>query len=307
VSLITFIFIFVAALAVLLFASDIFIGAAEKIGLSLGISPFIIGVTIIAFGTSLPELATSIAAVYANNSEIVAGNVIGSNITNILLVLGLTSLVGKRINLNFNIWDIDMPLLLGSALFLFIALRDGSFSILEAVIFLFALVGFLINSVRGSQNDDKNRPKIQLKDVMFLIAGGVVVYLSAEYTIIGIKGIAEIAKIDPDIISLTFVALGTSLPEVVVSLAAAKKGKHAIAVGNVLGSNIFNTYAVMSIPRFLGDLTISDSIITLGLPFLLVASVMFGIITVSQKISRWEGLLMILIYICYMGELFSSI
>lgn len=306
-SLITFIFIFVAALAVLLFASDIFIGAAEKIGLSLGISPFIIGVTIIAFGTSLPELATSIAAVYANNSEIVAGNVIGSNITNILLVLGLTSLVGKRINLNFNIWDIDMPLLLGSALFLFIALRDGSFSILEAVIFLFALVGFLINSVRGSQNDDKNRPKIQLKDVMFLIAGGVVVYLSAEYTIIGIKGIAEIAKIDPDIISLTFVALGTSLPEVVVSLAAAKKGKHAIAVGNVLGSNIFNTYAVMSIPRFLGDLTISDSIITLGLPFLLVASVMFGIITVSQKISRWEGLLMILIYICYMGELFSSI
>jgi len=305
--LLTYILIFVAALTVLLFASDVFIGAAEKIGLSLGISPFIIGVTIVAFGTSLPELATSIAAVYANNSEIVAGNVIGSNITNILLVLGLTSLVGKRINLDFNIWEIDMPLLLGSALFLFIALRDGSFTILEAIIFLVALVGFLINSVRGSKTDSEHRPKMQTKDILFLVAGGVVVYLSAEYTIVGIKGIAELANIDPDIISMTFVALGTSLPEVVVSIAAAKKGKHAIAVGNVLGSNIFNTYAVMAIPRFLSDLTISDSIISSGLPFLLVATAMFGIVTVSQKISRWEGVLMILIYIAYMGELFSSI
>ena len=148
---------------------------------------------------------------------------------------------------------------------------------------------------------------MQTKDILFLVAGGVVVYLSAEYTIVGIKGIAELANIDPDIISMTFVALGTSLPEVVVSIAAAKKGKHAIAVGNVLGSNIFNTYAVMAIPRFLSDLTISDSIISSGLPFLLVATAMFGIVTVSQKISRWEGVLMILIYIAYMGELFSSI
>jgi len=305
--LISFILIFVVALAVLLFASDVFIGAAEKIGLSLGISPFIIGVTIVAFGTSLPELATSIAAVYANNSEIVAGNVIGSNITNILLVLGLTSLVGKKINLNFNIWEIDMPLLIGSAFFLFIALRDGCFTVLEAIVFLVALVGFLINSVRGSKTDEEDRPKINIKDIFYLIAGGVIVYLSAEYTIVGIKGIAELAKIDPDIISLTFVALGTSLPEIVVSIAAAKKGKHAIAVGNVLGSNIFNTYAVMSIPRFLGDLTIADSILTLGLPFFLVSTLMFGIVTISQKISRWEGLLMILIYICYMAELFGSI
>ena len=305
--MLTSVVIFVIALAVLLFFSDLFISAAERIGLSLGISPFIIGVTIVAFGTSLPELATSIASVFAGKSEIVAGNVIGSNITNILLVLGLTSLVGKRINLNFNIWEIDMPLLLGSALFLFIALRDGSFSILEAIVFLIALVGFLINSVRGSKTDEEERPKVTWKDILFLIVGGVMVYFSADQTIVGIKGIAEHANIDPDVISLTFVALGTSLPEVVVSLAAAKKGKHAIAVGNVLGSNIFNTYAVMAIPRFMGDLAISHSILNLGLPFLLVATILFGAITLSQRISRWEGLLLILIYVCYMGELFKSI
>lgn len=305
--MLTYILIFVVALAFLLFASDVFIGAAEKIGLSFGISPFIIGVTIVAFGTSLPELATSIASVYAGNSEIVAGNVIGSNITNILLVLGLTSLVGKKINLNFNIWEIDMPLLMGSALFLYLALRDNTFSMLEAVVFMIALIGFLINSVHGSQSNGENRPKVTAKDILFLIAGGVVVYLSADYTIIGIKGIAEEANIDPDIISLTFVALGTSLPEVVVSIAAAKRGKHAIAVGNVLGSNIFNTYAVMAIPRFLGELTISESITSLGLPFFLVSTFLFGAITMSQKISRWEGLLLLLIYVCYMGELFGSI
>lgn len=305
--MLTYLLIFAVALAILLFASDVFIGAAEKIGLSLGISPFIIGVTIVAFGTSLPELATSIAAVYAGNSEIVAGNVVGSNITNILLVLGLTTLVGKKINLNFNIWEIDMPLLIGSSLFLYLALRDNNFTLLEAIVFMVALIGFLINSVHGSNRTEEDRPKVTIKDVLFLIAGGVVVYLSADYTILGIKGIAEVAKIDPDIISLTFVALGTSLPEVVVSIAAAKRGKHAIAVGNVLGSNIFNTYAVMAIPRFLGELTISESITSLGLPFFLASTFIFGAITISQKISRWEGLLLLLLYVCYMGELFSSI
>ncbi|MBT8231168.1 MAG: calcium/sodium antiporter [Saprospiraceae bacterium] len=305
--MITFILISAVALGFLLFASDVFIAAAEKIGLSLGISPFIIGVTIVAFGTSLPELATSIAAVYAGTSEIVAGNVIGSNITNILLVLGLTALVGKRINLNFNIWEIDMPLLIGSALLCFLMLRDSQFTLLEAVICLIALVGFLINSVKGEKTEKEDRPKTRLKDVGLLLLGGLIVYFAADYTIVGIKGIAELADIDPDVISLTFVALGTSLPEVVVSIAAAKRGKHAIAVGNVLGSNIFNTYAVMAIPRFLDDLTIADSITQLGLPFMLVSTIVFGCITISQKISRWEGLLLLLLYACYIGELYNSL
>lgn len=301
------ILISVASLAVLLFSSDWFIESAEKIGLSFGISPFIIGVTIVAFGTSLPELATSIAAVYANTSEIVAANVIGSNVTNIFLVLGLTAFIGRQIKLNFNIWDIDMPLLLGSSFILFLCLRDQKFTFVEAIICLIALIGFLINSVKGSQREENDRPKVKGMDVLKLVTGGVLVYLSAEYTIYGIKGIAELAQIDPDLISLTFIALGTSLPEVVVSLAAVKKGKHAIAVGNVLGSNIFNTYAVMAIPSFLGELVISDSIVHTGLPFMLLATILFGAMTISQKVTKWEGMLLLLFYVCYISELYNNL
>jgi len=253
--LLSSILITIAALAVLLLASDWFIEAAEKIGLSLGISTFIIGVTIVAFGTSLPELAASIAAVNNNTSEIVIGNVVGSNITNILLVLGLTAVVGKQIKLNFDLWDIDMPLLFGSIFLMYFTLSDLHLSFGEAILYLCALVAFLLNSVLGSVSTDDERPKVKPMDIAKLIAGAVLVYFGAEYTIVGIKGFSEAAGISAEVISLTFIALGTSLPEIFVSLSAIKKGKHAIAVGNVLGSNIFNSYAVMAIPSFMGPLT----------------------------------------------------
>ncbi|MBT8190615.1 MAG: calcium/sodium antiporter [Bacteroidia bacterium] len=297
----------IVSLIVLLVASDWFIDSSEKIGLSLGISPFIIGVTIVAFGTSLPELATSIASVYRGASEFVVGNVIGSNITNILLVLGLTVFVGKEIKLEFNIWNIDMPLLLGSAFLMFFALQDQHISPVECGIFLVALVAFLINSVSGSEGHDEESPKIRLMDIIRLIIGGVFVFLGAKWTIYGIVEVSKLAGIGAEIISLSFVALGTSLPEVAVSMAAAKKGKHAIAVGNVLGSNIFNTYAVMAIPSFFGNLIIPDNILSLSLPFMLAVTVLFGAITMSRKITFWEGIMLLLLYVFYMTELFKNI
>ena len=289
-------------------ASDWFIESAEKIGLSFGISPFIIGVTIVAFGTSLPELAASVASVYSGTSEIVVGNVVGSNITNILLVLGLTCLVGKSFTLDFDLWDVDMPLLLGSAFLMYFVLRDGSLSLIESLLMLVALLGFLINSVTGNEATDvDSRPTVETKDILKLIAGGFLVYLGAKYTIYGIEGVSRLAGISPEVISLTFVALGTSLPEVVVSISAAKKGKHAIAVGNVLGSNIFNTYAVMSIPSFLGELKIPENVITFGLPFMVAMTVMFGAMTFSRRMCKWEGVLLLVFYVYYIAEQFSTI
>ena len=165
-----YIIISIVSLLVLLLASDWFIDAAEKIGLSLGISPFIIGVTIVAFGTSLPELATSIASVYSGESEIVAGNVVGSNIANILLVLGLTAFVGKSsIKLDFNVWEIDMPMLIGSAILLFFALWDMKLDYAEATVFLIALAAFLINSVKGSREENLEKTKVRTNDIVKLI------------------------------------------------------------------------------------------------------------------------------------------
>ena len=305
--MLTFVLISIVSLAVLLIASDWFIESAEKIGLSFGVSPFIIGVTIVAFGTSLPELAASIASVLSGTSEIVVGNVVGSNITNILLVLGLTALVGKTIELNFDIWDTDMPLLIGSAILMYFALQDAHLSFPEAILFLLALAGFLYNSVASSiSEEDDERPVVNSRDVIKLILGGILVSVGAKYTIYGIEGFSLEAGISPEIISLTFIALGTSLPEVVVSIAAAKKGKHAIAVGNVLGSNIFNTYAVMAIPSFLGDLVIPESVISFGLPFMLATTVIFGMITFSRRIGRLEGFMLLLFYGYFLVVQFDS-
>ncbi len=301
--ILTYTILFFVSLAVLLIASDKFIDSAEKIGLSWGISPFIIGVTIVAFGTSLPELATSIASVFAGSSEVVIGNVVGSNITNILLVLGVTAVIGKEFKMDFDIMDVDMPLLLMSAFFLYFVLQDQIVTMPEAILFLVALGIFLYNSVQGQKQDKEDRPTSNWKDFLVVFVGIFFVFLGAHYTILSIQKVSTALNINAELIALTVVALGTSLPEVFVSIAAARKGKHAIAVGNVLGSNIFNTYAVMAIPSFLGPLAIPDGILSFGLPFMILATILFAIVTLSKKVTRWEGAMLITFYVYYIVHL----
>ena len=299
--------LFIVSLAVLLKAADWFIDSAEEIGLSLGISPFIIGVTIIAFGTSLPELATSMASVFKGASEIVIGNVVGSNITNIGLVLGLTVVVAKEIKLHNQIWHVDMPFLISSAFLMWFLVRDSNVSIFEAMIFIGALVLFLIYSLKSDDGEeDQYRKKISWKSYAWLVVGGVLVWLGAEYTIQAITKLSTLMGVSNEIIALSMVALGTSLPEVIVSLGAAKKGKTSIAVGNVLGSNIFNTFAVMGIPAFFGNLVIPQNILNFSLPLMIVMTILFAIMTISRRITRWEGIILIIFYIFYMVELFTK-
>lgn len=302
--LLIYIGMFIGALAVLLKASDWFIDSAEEIGHSLGISPFIIGVTIVACGTSLPELATSVAAVLAGNSEIVIGNVVGSNITNIALVLGLVAWVSKEIKLDYNIWHIDMPYLWGSAFLLYFVVSDLSVSIFEAVIFIAGTILFLAYSFNvGDDGDEEGeKSKASAKAYFMLLLGGVLVWLGAEYTILAISKLSAMAGIKPEIIALTAVALGTSLPEVIVSINAAKKGKTSIAVGNVLGSNIFNTYVVVAIARFFGELTIPQNILIFSLPLMITMTILFGMVSNNKKITRWEGVMLLIFYVFFIGE-----
>ncbi len=299
--------IFIVSIAALLWASDKFVEAAENIGLSLGISPFIIGVTIVAFGTSLPELATSIVAVLDGTPEIVIGNVVGSNITNIALVLGLTAVVVKNIDLEYNLWHIDIPFLWGSAFLLYFAVMDGNLSLYEAFLFLGGIAIFLSYSLKGQDRPDKeDRPSASWKDYLYLIVGGALVSVSASYVISAITEISKILDIAPTVIALSAVAIGTSLPEVAVSLAAARKGKASIAVGNALGSNIFNTFIVMSIPRFFGKLSIPENIISIYLPLMIVMTILLGVMSNNRKITRWEGLVLLLFYLWYFGVIVET-
>ena len=302
--------LFAISVTTLIFASDRFINAAETIGNSFSISPFIIGVTIIAFGTSLPELATSIISVLNGSSEIVLGNVVGSNITNILLVLGLTAVITKTLKIDYDVMDIDIPLLFLSAFLLWFALADREFSMFEACLFLIALVVFLINSINSISNSktiEGEKQKAAVRDYVTLFFSAVMVYFAAEYTVTSIVVVATNLGVDPAIVSVTALALGTSVPEVVVSLTAASKGQHAMAIGNILGSNIFNTYAVMAIPSFFGTLAIPEDITTFHLPFMLVVTALMGLICLSKKISRWEGVMLLVFYAFFIGESIKTV
>jgi cation:H+ antiporter len=298
--------LFVISLTVLLKASDWFVDSAEQIGLSLGISPFIIGVTIVAFGTSLPELATSIAAVLSEESEIVVGTVIGSNITNIALVLGLVAVFVGRIDLDYNIWHIDIPYLWGSAFLLWFVIRDLHVSFFEALIFLAGIAIFLAYSIQTEEEESIIETRPGWHTYFYLLLGGLLVWLGSEYTILAIRHLSLHAGIDPEIIALSAVAIGTSLPEVIVSLSAARKGKASIAVGNVLGSNVFNTYVVISIPSFFGKLVIPGGILDFYLPLMIVMTVLFGVMSNNKKITRWEGAVLLLFYLLFASEIFQG-
>ena len=301
-----YLLLFAVSLFVLIKGSDWFIISSEKIGIRLGISPFIIGVTIVAFGTSMPELATSIAAVSRGDSAIVAGNVVGSNITNILLVLGLVAILQKKLDLRYNIMDIEIPLLIASAFFLWYALSDGHLEWFEAVLFLVALFLFLVNALTMDEDKKKEHIKLNAKIFLMFFAGGGMIYFGAEYTIVALGKMAEHVGVGSDLIALSMVALGTSLPEVAVSLTAAKKSNLEMAVGNIIGSNIFNTYAVMALPSFLGTLEITPLVSNFALPLMVGITVLFAIICISRQISKWEGSMLLILYLYYVLELFDQ-
>lgn len=293
------------SLFILVKGSDWFVDSAERIGLSLGVSPFIIGVTIVAFGTSLPELASSISAVINGTSEIVAGVVIGSNITNILLVLGLVATVGRVVKMDYDIMDIDMPLLLGSSFLMWFCLADQHLSRFEAILFLLGLTIFLLNSLTGNAKTEDERPTANWKEYLLLALGGVFVKYGADFTVDAISDLALGFNIDSTILAQTLLALGTSLPEVAVSITAALKGKPGIAVGNVLGSNIFNTFAVMAIPSFFGELVIPAVTLSFYLPFMIACTLLFAVISIGGRITKWEGYMLLLFYVYFFNHSFG--
>lgn len=312
------IFIFILSLAFLIKASDYFIGSAEKIGLFFKIPSFIIGVSIVAFGTSLPELISSIFAVVKHSSEIVVGNVIGSNITNIFLILGLTAILQRTITLTHNIAYVDLPLLVGSAFLFGFMIWDRTFSRYDALFSIAGIIIYIYYAVNTSKNKNKATEKkgvkrklatkkLASKTWIILFISLVVIYFSAKYTVDSIIRIAEILKIGKELIAASAVALGTSLPELVVSIVAARKGESSIAIGNILGSNIFNTFAVMGVPALFGKIELPSSMIDLGLPFMIVATVLFFLITQQKRITQWEGWLLIVFYLFFLGKIFKFI
>ncbi len=300
--------IFVVSLAALVKSSDLFTEKAELFGKYIGIPSFIIGVTIVAMGTSLPELASAVMSIYQGVSEIVPGNVIGSNIANILLILGVASLFLKKdTKVKWDLFHGDLTFIIASTLFLGVVIYDGVFTVFEALL-LFAgyIVYFFYNYDIHQRDKNRNVSKEDVKvapmDVIIFVICVALVAISANYLIDSAVDIATTLGIGAEIVGLTAVAIGTSLPELAVSVAAVRRGNIEMALGNVSGSNIFNAFVVMSIPRLLGNIVIPATLLVGSYPFLLLATTMFLSIILDHRIHKFEGAMLVLLYLFFLVE-----
>lgn len=309
------ILLFLLALVALLVAAHFFTGAAERLGLAFGMSPFVVGVFIVAIGTSLPELVASLIAVSSGTSEIVAGNVLGANASNLLLILGAVSVVvpAGRMVLGEQYLFIDLHFLLGSILALGTAMADGLVSRGEGVLLLLAYVvyvAYLMAEGRTGSAEEvmeerlprESRHRVAL-DALILVGGGVAIYFAGDRTVAALEQVASDLAISPAVASVTILALGTTLPELAVSVSAARRGLASLAVGNILGSCVFNALTVTGAGAVLGGIVVPTDLRQFALPFVAASSLLFYLLTQDKRVSRWEGLLFLVLYLLFMGKM----
>jgi cation:H+ antiporter len=303
--------VFAVSLLVLIKASDYFIESAEKVGLHIGLPSFVVGVVIIGFGTSLPELVSSILGVISGAPEIVAGNVLGSNITNIFLIVGIAAFLSGNFEIKYDLLATELPFLFSVVALLSFMISDGSFSFVEAIFFTALLIIYLAKAF-GSKDDateDSSETKEEFKKIyyLYLIISPLFIFIGAKYTVDSVIEISNILNIAKEAIALSAVAFGTSLPEILVTIAAAKRGNADMAIGNVVGSNIFNILAVMGVSRFFGEIPISPQLIQSTMPLHIAATFIFIIIIIDKKVNRWEGLLLLSFYLYFILNTFHWI
>lgn len=306
--------VLVLSLAVLIKASDWFTAAAEGVGLALGMPAFVVGMTIVAVGTSLPELVASVLAVLRGTSEYVAGNVVGSNIANLLLVLGLAAIVNGHLRVKFELVHVDLPFLAASAFFLALVLWDGRVGRIEAVLCLVGLAIYVWYALCGkrsvdggpvvSEEEQAPRPGWPRTGMVLLGSAGLI-YVGADYTVRSVVEIAQLVGIGAELIAASAVALGTSLPELAVTVAAARRGQPEIAVGNVLGSNVLNSFAVVGISGLVGTLAVPDSLLDFAVPVMVIATILTFFMIMEKEMTKWEGWLLVLFYVYFIGALFN--
>lgn len=314
--LLVWVFVFLVSLFVLVKSADWFLHGAEEVGKWLGLSPFIIGVTVVGIGTSLPELVSAIAAVMDDVPEIVIASAVGSNISNILFVIGIAAIVGRDVKATKNLIDLDLPLLAVSTALFLLFVVDGGVTRPEALILVAAYGIYLLYTIlekeegeeeldRETRRELRRGRSLYTRDVLLLLVGMVGLALAATSLVESIVLISEALAVSPGIISVTAVGFGTSLPEVSIVLSAARKNKMAIIFGNVLGSNIFNTLMVVGIPGLITTLPISGQTHAIALPAMIVATLLLVFSGISGKVHRWDGALYVLVYIAFLGTLFG--
>jgi cation:H+ antiporter len=315
VTVLTFVAL-VAGLACLVVGAELLVRGAASIASRLGIEPVIIGLTVVAFGTSAPELAVSVGAALGDSTDVALGNVVGSNIGNILLILGASAVVGG-LAVSQRIVRLDVPLLIVVSLVAFLMALDNRIGRIDGVILFAGVVAYTVWVVRASRRE---RPDIQaeygesmdeleesiidrpLPVQLGLVAAGLAALVAGSQLLVGAAtDIAEDLGVSELVIGLTVVAIGTSLPELATSVLAAIRGQRDIAVGNVVGSNLFNLMSVLGLTGIVsGDIPVSDGALRLDFPVMLAATVvLLPIFWNGFEIRRWEGTVLLAFYAVY--------
>lgn len=302
----------ITGFVLLIKGSDMFVDGASSIAIKFKLSKILIGLTIVAFGTGAPELAVSINALINSNGQVVLGNAIGSNIVNTLLILGIASVICPlRVKNNTTKKEIPICLLISTALAVLLcdnyfnddfANRISRSDGIVLVLFFSIFVYYLISTMRNKIDEDSDEvPKYGLKkSIIYTIIGIITLIIGSDLVVENAVIIASKLGVSQRIISLTVIALGTSLPELVTTITAALKREQDILIGNIIGSNIFNMCIVLGIPvALLGGVTLNTfSIIDLGI-LLTSAIILFIFASTDHKISKREGILMLLTFIAY--------
>ena len=293
--------VFIIGVIFLWKGSDILVDGTSKTAAHLGISALIVSVILVGFGTSAPEFAISVGAAAQNNSDISLGNIIGSCVANLLLVLGVAAIV-RPIKIKKGIIRREFPIMLGATIVLLVASFFGfldTYRWIGGALFLILFASFVVYFVMCARKERDNGRKIDTgktsKNLLFIALGIIGVVAGAWLLIESSMLIAEFFGIPTFIIAISLVAVGTSLPELVVSSMAAHKNEHDIAVGNVLGSNVFNIFLILGFAALFIPLKAIDFLQHLWI-LLAVSLIMFPILYTGNIISRKEGVFMLVIY-----------
>ncbi|MFH1340127.1 MAG: calcium/sodium antiporter [Pseudomonadota bacterium] len=306
---------FLLGLAALIVGAEILVRGASKLALRFGISPLVVGLTVVSLGTSAPELAVSVQSAMSNQADIAVGNVVGSNILNVLFILGLSALITPLI-IDRQLIRQEVPIMVGTCLLLAVLAWDGSLSRIDGLILACLLVvytAFLIVQSRRQETSadpdaqanadpgsgwDSNLPV----QIAMIVAGLILLVLGAGWLVQAAVTFAKLLGVSEMVIALTIVAVGTSLPEVATSITAAIRGERDIAVGNVVGSNIFNILGVLGISSAVAPvgLSIAPAMTAFDIPVMIaVAIACLPIFFTGNLIARWEGALFLALYVGY--------
>ncbi len=312
----------ITGLALLVWSSDRFVDGASAIASNLGLSPLIIGITIVGLGTSAPEMLVAAIASWQGNPSLGVGNAVGSNIANIALILGITALVAPVI-ISSGLIRLELPVLLAGMLVGLVLIWDNYLSFNDGVILflsLFIVMGILIyDAMRLKTSDrlieelaDEVNAEMPLGTaIMWFSIGLIVLLISARMLVWGAVNVATALGISDLVIGLTIVAIGTSLPELAASIVSARKGESDIAVGNVIGSNLFNLFGVMALPGLIAPAALPQQVLDRDYPVMLALTVAlflmafrFRASTGSRRIHRFEGLALVAVFFAYQAWLF---